>query len=79
MHSDSDKSLDSSVLAAFFGLNAVGIAVGVLAGGGMISGAALAVFILGAVAGFVLWAIWRVDPEALASSDAYKKAEADKS
>ena len=69
-----DDSIPLSVATAYVGITVAGIAVGLLAGAGFISGAALAIFILGALAVFIPWAIWQLDPETLSNSDAFRKA-----
>lgn len=72
MGNESQSSLPASVWTAYFSLNGVGIVVGLLSGAGIISGAALAVFIFAALGVFMPWAIWKRDPATLAECDAYR-------
>jgi hypothetical protein len=68
-----DESIPPSVATAFVGVTVAGIAVGLLAGAGLVSGGALAAFILGALAVFIPWGVWQLDPETLSQADAYSK------
>lgn len=70
-----DESIPLAVATAYIGITIAGIAVGLLAGAGFVSGEALAVFILGALAVFIPWGVWQLDPETLAQADAYRKDE----
>jgi hypothetical protein len=79
MRQNDKDTIPTSAWIAYFSLVAVGAALGVLTGANAISGASLAVFILSAIAGFIPWAIWNLDPESLEESDAYKKDESGRS
>jgi hypothetical protein len=63
------------VSTAFAGLLFVGCVFGFLAGADILSGAALAIFIFGALVVFVPWAVWRLDPEMLAEEPRYRDGE----
>ncbi len=72
MH-DNERSLPYSVWIAYFSLNVVGVLVGLLSGAGLISGAGLGIFILGSLAIFIPWAVWKIDSKDLMETDSYKK------
>lgn len=75
MRHDDKDTIASSAWIAYFSLVLIGAILGLLTGAGTIPGASLAVFVLAAVAGFIPWAIWNLDPESLEESEAYEKRE----
>jgi hypothetical protein len=69
---DAGQDIPDSVLTAYFSLLLVGAVCGVLAGAKVLSGVGLGIFIFGALAIFVPWAIWKLNPELLKQESAYR-------
>src|SRR5215218_1016882 len=64
--------MPDALWSAFFTLLAIGAIVGILCGAGLFSGLALVIFICGALAAFVIWAVANLDPQGLAGEPSYK-------
>jgi len=63
------------VWITFTFLVVVGVIVGFLCGTGGLSGAGLLVFFFGALAGFIPWACWKLDPDLMRRESAYRSKE----
>jgi putative effector of murein hydrolase LrgA (UPF0299 family) len=61
-----------SLWRAYLGLLGVGAVVGFLSGADVIAAAAIAVFLTVALSLLMLWGAWRLDPDALKETDAYR-------
>lgn len=72
MNGQPSRALPDSVSTVFLALLLVGGVVGFLSGAGVLSGAGLAVFIFTALAVFVPWAIWKLNPDGLSEESAYR-------
>jgi hypothetical protein len=77
MNGGSKRELPTAVWSAYFGIVAVGLVVGFLSGAGVISWGALVVFMVGSVAGFVSWAVWKLDPDVVTKGRAYRQGRED--
>lgn len=66
------QSMPDAVWSAFFALVAIGAVVGILCGAGLFSGLALVIFMCGALAAFVIWAVANLDSQGLAGEPIYK-------
>ncbi len=63
--------MPDAIWSAFFLVLAIGAVVGILCGAGFFSGLALVIFICGALAAFVIWAVANLDPQSLAKEPKY--------
>lgn len=72
MNRRSRELFSTSVSFAFAALLFIGCVFGFLAGVEVLSGAALAIFLFGALVVFVPWAVWRLDPELLTEEPKYR-------
>jgi hypothetical protein len=57
-----EQEIPDTVWIAFTVLVLVGIALGFFCGTGKLSGTGLLVYFFGALAGFIPWACWKLDP-----------------
>jgi len=64
--------MPDSIWNAFFAISAVGAVIGLLCGAELVSGLALAIFMVVALIVFVIWTIVMLDPQGLAEEPAYK-------
>lgn len=67
------QEIPDSVWIAFTVLAVVGIVLGFICGLGKVSGAGLLVFFFGALAGFIPWACWKLDPGLLRRESASRE------
>lgn len=67
-----EQEIPDAVWIAFTVLVVVGVIVGFLCGLGELSGAGLLVFFFGALAGFIPWACWKLDPGLMRRESAYR-------
>jgi hypothetical protein len=70
-----EQEIPDVVWIAFTFLVVVGLVVGFLCGIGELSGAGLLVFFFGALAGFIPWACWKLDPDLMRQESAYRGKE----
>lgn len=64
--------MPSAVWTAYWALIAVGILLGTLCGTGSLSGLGLGIFMAGAIAVFVTWAVLMINPKKLSDHPTYK-------
>lgn len=65
MKRESYLTLPAEVISAFFGLLLIGVVLGGLYGAGIMSGVMLTWIVLGGTAGFVVWAVVKLDPRGI--------------
>jgi hypothetical protein len=75
MMSQSYTALPKDVWTAFFGLVVVGAVMVALSEVGVVSSLGFALFLVVALAAFVLWAVLRLDPRGLAELALYKRKQ----
>jgi hypothetical protein len=68
-----EREIPDPVWLAFTVLVVVGIGLGFVCGLGKLSGAGLLVFFFGALAGFIPWACWKLDPDLMRRESAYRE------
>jgi uncharacterized membrane protein len=68
-----EREIPDPVWIAFTVLVVVGIVLGFVCGLGKLSGAGLLVFFFGALAGFIPWACWKLDPDLMRRESAYRE------
>jgi hypothetical protein len=68
-----EREIPDPVWIAFTVLVVVGMGLGFACGIGKVSGAGLLVFFFGALAGFIPWACWKLDPDLMRRESAYRE------
>jgi hypothetical protein len=78
LNEESKTSLPLAIWVAYAFLVLVGCGIGFACGAERLSPIGLVIFVFGSLAGFIPWAVWKLDPSTLVDSDTYRSGEASK-